>query len=371
MTFRRSISLPLAIATLLMTCSCGWVEDDLSDCAEKGIAKIELRITDAQLALVWDTDSTAWHSKWHYGWDSKDTEIWGPIGYNKPESYEVEYLNMGSDLTNPHLQNTEQETEYSTTFLHSLLRGYNNLLAWSNVNTSQGVQSLVINDDEPTNVVATSATVGKNKAGELVCYPPDIFYQGTRSDILITGEKADYDYYDATLKEWVKLVDVNLTPLVDIYLSQVIIYNNNSRIYGINGDAVITNFSRSVCVNDRIPSDQPTAIAFPMRMKRDIYIDSADKNADIIGGKLTTFGLCPVQNQLRNRMSINVTFSNQRDSTFTFDLTPQVQAQPHGGILTVELDMDTIRSPAGSSGGSTFDPWVKEYADSITHYFDI
>ncbi len=368
MTDRHCTLLPLVLSALLAMSGCGWIEDDLSGCPQKGIVEVDLHLCDTLLSEVWGIDSAAWSCQWHYGWDSKDRKLWGPIGYTRPDSYEALFMTLDQSHQ---ILSSEQETVNATTFRHSFPKGTNGLLVWSNVSTSQGVQSLEINDEQPAVVEATSATAGKNKTGDLVSYAPDIFYQGSIRDILITGQSTDYDYYDNGLKEWVKHLDVELTPMVDIYLTQIIIFNNNNRIYALNGDAVISNFARSVCVNDRIPGSEATAIAFPMRIKRNISITTDDKTTDIIGGRFTTFGLCPAQKQLRNRLSINLTFSNQKDSTFTFDLTTQVQARPKGGILTVELDMDTIRSPSGTGGGSTFDPWVKEYSDSITRYFDI
>jgi hypothetical protein len=53
-----------------------------------------------------------------------------------------------------------------------------------------------------------------------------------------------------------------------------------------------------------------------------------------------------------------------------FDVTEQVQKQHRGGIITVELDVDTIPIPS-RSGGSGFDAVVKDTEDGGTWEFDM
>ena len=62
-------------------------------------------------------------------------------------------------------------------------------------------------------------------------------------------------------------------------------------------------------------------------------------------------------------------FNNGSDSTFVFDVTEQVRKRYKGGVLTVELDMDTIPLPS-RSGGSAFDAVVKEFEEE-THEIEM
>ncbi len=61
-------------------------------------------------------------------------------------------------------------------------------------------------------------------------------------------------------------------------------------------------------------------------------------------------------------------FYNGMDSTFVFDVTDQVRERYKGGVITVELDMDTVPIPK-RSGGSGFDAVVKDY-EYEEYYFD-
>jgi hypothetical protein len=63
-------------------------------------------------------------------------------------------------------------------------------------------------------------------------------------------------------------------------------------------------------------------------------------------------------------------FNNGMDSTFVFDVTKQVKERYKGGVITVELDMDTVPIPQ-RSGGSGFKAVVKDFEDGGTHEFEM
>ena len=69
-------------------------------------------------------------------------------------------------------------------------------------------------------------------------------------------------------------------------------------------------------------------------------------------------------------MDFTMQFNNGIDSTFVFDVTEQVKKRYKGGVLTVELDVDTIKIPT-RSGGSGFDAVVKDFEDGGTHEFEM
>lgn len=72
----------------------------------------------------------------------------------------------------------------------------------------------------------------------------------------------------------------------------------------------------------------------------------------------------------RHYMDVNMQFNNGIDSTFVFDVTDQVRKRYKGGVLTVELDADTIKIPR-RKGGSGFDAVVKDFEDGGTHEFEM
>ena len=69
-----------------------------------------------------------------------------------------------------------------------------------------------------------------------------------------------------------------------------------------------------------------------------------------------------VKDKANHYLDINMQFNNGNDSTFVFDVTDQVRRHWKGGVITVELDMDTIGVPS-RSGGSAFDAVVKDFEE--------
>ena len=76
-----------------------------------------------------------------------------------------------------------------------------------------------------------------------------------------------------------------------------------------------------------------------------------------------------VTDQNRHFMDVNMQFNNGLDSTFVFDVTNQVRQRYRGGVITVELNLDTIPIPS-RSGGSGFNAVVRDF-DEETHEFEM
>ena len=99
-----------------------------------------------------------------------------------------------------------------------------------------------------------------------------------------------------------------------------------------------------------------------------------------MGGRLMTFGICghrangisraeEVRDNNRHYMDVTVQFNNGIDSTLVFDVTDKVRERYKGGVITVELNMDTVPIPT-RRGGSGFDAVVLE-PDTVTHVIDM
>jgi hypothetical protein len=104
------------------------------------------------------------------------------------------------------------------------------------------------------------------------------------------------------------------------------------------------------------------------------------EHADIIGGRLMTFGMCnqtprlidegaPLTDKNRHYLDVTVQFYNGMDSTMVFDVTDQVRKHYKGGVITVELDVDTVPIPT-RPGGSGFNAVVVD-PDSVTYEFGL
>ena len=110
-------------------------------------------------------------------------------------------------------------------------------------------------------------------------------------------------------------------------------------------------------------------------------MERTEMQADIVGGRLMTFGMCGQNGNRVTRVEENVDtehhyidvtmqFSNGMDSTFYFPVTEQVRRRPKGGVITYVLDMDTVPTPR-RAGGSGFNAVVKDFEDGGTWEFDM
>ena len=77
-----------------------------------------------------------------------------------------------------------------------------------------------------------------------------------------------------------------------------------------------------------------------------------------------------VHDKYNHYMDVTMQFSNGMDSTFVFDVTQQVRERYKGGVITIELDVDTVPIPK-RSGGSGFNAVVKDTEDGGTYEFEM
>ena len=198
--------------------------------------------------------------------------------------------------------------------------------------------------------------------------------------------------YDSLRNVYVKQLDMKLHPITYIYLTQIILHNNNNKIINADGSANFSAMARSSNVNTGYASPVPISVNYNVRFKHDCPMldysrpwteaeKAAAERVDIIGGRLMTFGIpgqnsnhimrrADVKDKERHYMDVDMQFYNGIDTTFVFDITDQVRNRWKGGVITIELDLDTIRVPS-RSGGSAFDAVVKDYEDGGTHEFEM
>ena len=165
-----------------------------------------------------------------------------------------------------------------------------------------------------------------------------------------------------------------LEPLTYIYLPQIILHNNNGRIDQVTSNGNISGMARFADINTGFAGEDAIAVNFKMRLKTNKDFKAGEK-VDIVGGRLMTFGIC---GQNANRITradeendtehhyidVQLQFNNGMDSIFVFDVTDQVRKRYKGGVITVELDMDTVPTPK-RSGGSGFNAIVKGFEEEL------
>ena len=170
-----------------------------------------------------------------------------------------------------------------------------------------------------------------------------------------------------------------LHPITYIYLTQVILHHNQGKIVNVDGSSNLSGMARSTVVNTGIAGDAAVSVYYDVLFKNNC--DMRGEKVDIVGGRLLTFGICnlnanyvvrpeQVKDDNKHYMDVTMQFNNGVDSTFVFDVTDQVRKRYKGGVITVELDMDTIPIPS-RSGGSAFNAVVKDYEDGGTHEFEM
>lgn len=361
-------------------------------------AVIELSAVDLDLEGYWETvmdlsTSIDFAAKWYYGWDEIDVQTHhSVIGYAMPDTFEVRRYYTGDVPYAPHT-GAIIDTIHGTHFQGMFDWGYWDMMLWNHINTFDGVQSLVI--DEATSL--DSVTAYTNQTMRTTRYNAPRFTHAFHAPepLFVAYEQAieinknlDGFVYDPERNAWVRTLKMVMRPVTYIYLTQVILHNNKGRITSIDGNADISGMARSTNMNTGIAGNDAITVFFNANMKKNC--DKDGELVDIIGGRVLTFGPTDVETRaiekakkagVRNRtgelsykyrhyMDFTMQFNNGMDSTFVFDITNQVQQQNKGGIITIELNVDSIPIPS-RSGGSGFDAVVKDTEDGGTWEFDM
>ena len=205
--------------------------------------------------------------------------------------------------------------------------------------------------------------------------------------------------YDPERDVYYRELEMMLRPITYIYLTQVILHNNKGRIAAIDGSSNLSGMARTTTLNTGQAGGDAVSVYYGVRMKRNAplvpysltggekagseeaaeAIEKAER-VDIVGGRLMTFGICgqkanaisrasEVTDKNRHFIDVNMQFNNGVDSLFAFDVTDQVCRRYKGGVITVELDLDTVPIPT-RRGGSGFDAVVLE-PDTVTHIIEM
>lgn len=348
---------------------------------------IEIPVCDLELEAYWNYEieygvAYDWQAEWFYGWDEVDIGIFGEIGYTKPTVFDVRRYYTHSVPYSPHTS-VLSSTVKGTTFRGEFDFGYWDILVWSKDEPVNGeVPSLNINEtlDSVTAYTNQSTrTTGRYQASSYTraFYQTEQLFSAYSQAVEINEDLEGFDY-DAERNIYVKKLNMMLEPITYIYLTQVILHHNNNKVIGTDGAADISGMAKSTNVNTGISENIPITVTYNVRFKPSVELSGGETVA-VAGGRVMTFGIpnengnritsiSEVNDTERHYMDLNLIFNNGMDSTFVFDVTNQVRQRWKGGVLTVELDMDTIPVPR-RSGGSAFNAVVKDYEDGGTYEF--
>ena len=348
----------------------------------------DIPLVDLDLQVYWNYEMSfdvnyTWQAEWYYGWDETDLSMFGPQGYTKPTRFNLRRYHTGDVPFAKHTTVIPSEIE-GTHFQGKYDWGFWDILVWNQVNTLDGVQSLIF--DEETTLDQVTAYTNPSMHSSRYHAPrytnafhtPEPLFAAYDPGVEI-NRNLDGFTFDPETHTYVKKLDVELRPVTYIYLTQVILHNNRGRVINIDGQANLSGFARSTVLNTGTSSSDAITVYYNVRLKNNCKKN--DEVVDIIGGRLMTFGICnlnanaitradEVEDKEPHYMDVTMQFNNGMDSTLVFDVTNQVRKRYKGGVLTVELDMDTVPIPE-RPGGSGFDAVVKPIEDGGTHVIDM
>ena len=374
----RKYSLLAVLPLLLTTCK---PEPELH-LLETEPTSTRFVFAELELDTYWDYEIAPgvkynWRDEWYYGWDDEDRRIWGDIGYTLPNVFNIRRYYTGDTPYSPHTRVISNTIE-GNTFYGEYRYGFWDLLVFNDIKLKEGVQSLVF--DETTTLdsitVFTNESMSKSRYYARrytnAFYEPEELFAAYEEAIEISRDHKGFEF-DSLRNVWVKRLNMTLCPITYIYLTQVIVHHNNGKIVGVDGSGILSGFARWSVLNSGRSGTDPISVTHQTRWKRNCNMKG--ENVDIAGGRLLTFGICnhpcgrlksykEVNDPERHYMDLKLLFNNGLDSTFVFDVTKQVRERYKGGVLTVELDMDTIAVPRRSAG-SGFDAVVKEFEEEL------
>lgn len=382
----KSLKFIIPLLTLALCAGCQIQPPlKLADTMPLQFALVEMQL---RIETVWGIDES-WRDEWWYGWDAEDIHEFGELDYPEPTNYEARFYFLGEKPnTNGNFLQFTSDRIWGNTFTRNMPVGWHDILFWSNIDSDDGTQVLLIDESNPSDIHATTTgtrlSYGSPSRGG-VYNNPEIFYAGMPETFYISSDPADYDFYDAERNLYIKHIDANLKPLVYTYLVQIVLYHNSNRITGLAERTAVTSLADGVSVHTGHTHTTDAAVSYDMRLKHNRPARNGEA-ADIFGGKLTTFGLCDMESwvrsrnraytgsraELTNNVVANFAFSNSSDSVYVYNVTDQMQRQSHGGVVTIEIDVDTLKIPQRGShgGGAGFEPWVMP-CDSVEHNYEI
>jgi len=380
-TVTRS-AIVLSLAWLLLCC----IPEPPLHLFDGGDVTIDLPMVKLELDAYWNYETydstTSWRDEWYYGWDETDQRIFGEIGYSEPDAFSLRRYFTGTEPLAPHTS-VLANTVNGNSFQGKYTWGFWDILVWNDIKTPDGVQSL--NFDEKTSLDYVLAYTNPSMVAsryeapryDRAYYAPEELFSAYEQGIEIDRDLTGFEY-DPITGVYVKKLNMLLEPITYIYLTQVILRHNKGKIVGVDGTGQLTGMARGTNVNTGVANEDYISVYFNTRFKNNCNM--LGELVDIVGGRLLTFGIGgqngnrikhrkDVKDKVPHYLDVTMQFNNGMDSTFVFDVTEKVRRRWKGGVITVELDMDTIGVPS-RNGGSAFDAVVKDY-EEVTHEFDL
>lgn len=325
--------------------------------------------TKVDVQVMWQVN---WDAAWKFGWD---VSMYGPLGYRLPASMRAHVYShdASGDARSHSVYNFVGDY---TTF--DVFVGEHDFLFHNN--DSEAVQfrsdddladihaftrdiSSGLRSSSPVYTIAQKARGADTKANdeelnEPVSLQPDGLFSVFVRDYYISDNLDDYVYERG---RYVLKMEHELTPATYIYLFQVTLLHNETRVIGSSGGAALTGMAGGANLMDRVA--WTSTVSVPM----DVYMDKAQ---DMLGAKVFSFGIpgCNAYDPEsvaaapsgKHYFVLNVTYVNGTYKNIRIDVTDEVRALPLGGVIPLELDVNDF-PPEGGTGGGGFSALVGDW----------
>lgn len=362
---RNALIWMLAAVLLLPGCS---VEPPLY-LRKSASTKIVLS-TKVNVNVMWQVN---WNVVWTYPWNAA---VYGEVGYSVPASMRLHIYPHSADGS---IQDHQTFNFYGTSTELPIVVGTYDMLFHNNdsevllfesdgdfgdIHCYTRTISSGLKESSPVKTTKQKASTKaevKAPQNEPVTLMPDGLFVLYDSNRYVSDNLEDYELEDG---KYVLRISGELEPATFIYLFQVYLRNNNSRVVGSNGGAALTGMASGVNLRSRETDN--TTVSVPM----DVHYSMPK---DMLGARVMCFGLPgwgptgeePVTKAYDGShvLVLNVTYNNGTWKNISVDVTDQVRSLPTGGVIELELDVDDFPPEKGESGGGGFDALIDNWKE--------
>lgn len=348
----------LVMTSLLVTTACKEMHDP--ELHPSGKVRIELEVEqEVQIENMWDID---WQADWLFKWDE---DIYGKIGYTDPETFHMDYFTAG---TNSHIG---QRDVLGNRVNLSLGYGFYDMLFYNNdyelIRIDEAPDWSAITAYTETNPYA-SAPQSMIRRDMSIRQMPEQLFAVLHEGVEISDRIEDYTWIPEE-GIWLMSIKSVLLPRVFIYLVQVELRNNKSRVTGCRS-LTIEGLAESTELLSGINSTETISHQFAANAQR---IDNDDgSTTELFAGRMTTFGIpgympwkeyTKMKNSgtrgaslvspttPRNICHIELRYANGGVLAVPIDVTEQIWDQPVGGVIKIVLNIDDYEPPEQPSQG--------------------
>lgn len=247
----------------------------------------------------------------------------------------------------------------------TLYEGLNNILLYNN-----NTEYIVFNHSNDGNGATTKATTRTRTRttyleseyaipGEETMTAPDMLFANYIEDFQVEKMAKPLD------------VEVTLQPLVFTYKVR---YEFESGLQHVSlARGALSGMARSVLMNTGVTSDETATILFDCEVVgKNSTPSEADTENALYGARalVKSFGVPSFPNanyptrtrsQYKHALNLELMLTNGDLISFDFDVTDQVQAQPHGGVIVVKGIV--VNPEEGTQGSGAFDVEVNDWGE--------